>query len=96
MLRWRVNPLEELRSAGWYPRKIRLAKLFGEATVQKMRRDQLLSWAEFDRLCRVLGKQPGDLIEWVPDNSEPQEEVQEEPDTSWWYKPNYEDSGNEG
>lgn len=67
MLHWRVNVLEELKEVGWYPHKIRTERLFGESTVQKMRRGQLLSWAEFDRLCRVLGKQPGDLLEWVPD-----------------------------
>lgn len=65
MLKWRVNILDELRTAGFYPRKMRLERLFGESTIQKMRHQQLVSWAEFDRLCRVLKKQPGDLIEYV-------------------------------
>ena len=85
MLQWRVNVLEELRNAGWYPRKIRMERLFGESTVQKMRREQLLSWAEFDRLCKVLGKQPGDLLEWVPDEEAPEEEPAV--DASKWYNP---------
>lgn len=70
MLQWRVNLLDELKAAGWYPRKIRLQKLFGEATVQKMRHQQLVSWAEFDRLCRVLNKQPGDLLMYVESKTE--------------------------
>ena len=64
MLKWRVNVLDELREAGWYPHKMRVEKLFGESTIQKMRHNKLVSWAEFDRLCRVLKKQPGDLIEY--------------------------------
>lgn len=81
MLQWRVKVLEELKAAGWYPRKIRMERLFGESTVQKMRREQLLSWAEFDRLCKVLGKQPGDLLEWVPDEEAPPREE----DRDGWY-----------
>ena len=73
MLQWRVNILGELKEAGWYPRKIRVEKLFGESTVQKM-----VSWAEFDRLCRVLKKQPGDLLEYVEGETEGKDESAEE------------------
>lgn len=71
MLQWKVDIMEALREKGYIPHKMRTTKLFGEATIQKMRHKQLVSWAEFDRLCRVLGVQPGDLIEFV-------EEVPEE------------------
>ena len=65
MLRWRVNVLEELRAKGYIPHKMRIEKLFGEATIQKMRHQRLVSWAEFDHLCKILGMQPGDLIEYI-------------------------------
>lgn len=65
MLRWKVDILEELRKHGYIPHRMRVEKLFGEATIQKMRHDQLVSWAEFDRLCRLLHVQPGDLLEYV-------------------------------
>lgn len=87
MLHWKVNLFEELRAAGWYPHKIRQNKLFGESTVQKMRHQKLVSWAEFDRLCGVLNKQPGDLLEWVSDEKE-DGQVEEREDPSEWYKPN--------
>lgn len=70
MLKWKVDIMEALREKGYIPHRMRTAKLFGEATIQKMRHQQLVSWAEFDRLCRLLGVQPGDLLEYV-------EEVQE-------------------
>ena len=70
MLKWRVTILDELRNAGYNPYKIRKTRLFGESTVQRMRHQKLVSWAEFDRLCRVLGKQPGDLLEYCEDETE--------------------------
>ena len=69
MLQWRVNIMSELQAAGWYPAKMRKEKLFGESTVQKMRHQKLVSWAEFDRLCQVLNKQPGDLLEYADDGT---------------------------
>lgn len=65
MLKWKVDIMEALKSAGYYPHKMRVEKLFGEATIQKMRHQKLVSWAEFDRLCGLLGAQPGDLLEYV-------------------------------
>lgn len=65
MLRWKVNVLEALRANGYIPHKMRVERLFGEATIQKMRHQKLVSWAEFDRLCRLLDAQPGDLLEYV-------------------------------
>lgn len=67
LLRWKVNVLQALREKGYYPHRMRVEKLFGEATIQKMRHQRLVSWTEFDRLCRLLGIQPGDLIEYVED-----------------------------
>lgn len=91
MLKWRVNVLDELREAGWYPHKMRVEKLFGEASIQKLRRDKLLSWAEFDRLCKVLCKQPGDLLEWVPNDGE-EDKRENVDDISEWYKPSKRES----
>ena len=88
MFQWRVNLLEELRNAGWNTTRIRAERVLGQSTLQKMRRGQLLSWGELDKYCQLTGKQPGDLIEWVPDES--QEEPIVEEDCSEWYKPNYE------
>lgn len=70
MLRWKSNPIEELSSIGLNSNKIRKSKLFGQSTLQKMRHGQLVSWAEFDRLCGVLKKQPGDLLQYVETEAE--------------------------
>ena len=65
MLRWKIDVLSALREKGLNSSTLRKEKLYGEATIQKMRHQQLISWAEFDRLCRLLNVQPGDLLEYV-------------------------------
>lgn len=70
MLRWKVDILDALREKGYIPHRLRLEKLFGEATIQKMRHGQLVSWAEFNRLCGLLDVQPGELLEYVEDVKE--------------------------
>lgn len=73
MLKWKVDLLVALKEKGYHPYKMRQERLFGEATIQKMRRGGLVSWAEFDRLCRVLEVQPGDLLEYVEEAGGPNE-----------------------
>ena len=67
MLRWKVDIMDALREKGYIPHRMRVEKLFGEATIQKMRHGRLVSWMEFNRLCGLLGVQPGDLLEYVED-----------------------------
>ena len=69
MLRWKINPLKELTAIGLNSHQIRLKRIFGQSTLQKMRHDKLVSWAEFDRLCGILKKQPGDLLEYVEEEA---------------------------
>lgn len=38
------------------------------ATVHKLRTDQTVTTDTIERLCRLLGCQPGDLMEYVPDD----------------------------
>ena len=70
MLQWKVDVMDELKTVGLNSNKMRQKRLFGQSTIQKMRHQKLVSWAEFDRLCRVLKKQPGDLLEYVESETE--------------------------
>lgn len=70
MLVWKVDIMSTLREKGYIPHRMRVEKLFGEATIQKMRHGKLVSWAEFDRLCKILNMQPGDLLKYTEDVQE--------------------------
>ena len=70
-IQYKSNILSELKSAGYNTNRLRVEKLMGEATIQKLRTGELVSWKNIDTLCRLLQCQPGDLIEHIPDNEEP-------------------------
>ena len=67
MLRFKVDVLVILKEKGISANRLRLEKVFGGATIQKIRHRQIVSMNEFDRLCGLLKCQPGDLIEYVDD-----------------------------
>ena len=71
-LRYKIDVLAALKAAGYSTYKIRGTKdspaLLSESTVQKLRKRQSISWDNIEKICKLLNCQPGDLIEYVPDN----------------------------
>ncbi len=47
-IRYKTDPLEALRAAGYTSYRLRREKLLGESTLQKFRTGQLPSWHELD------------------------------------------------
>ncbi|WP_418972665.1 helix-turn-helix domain-containing protein [Allofournierella sp.] len=43
-------------------------KVVSESTMQKLRTGGALSTDTIDTLCRIIGCQPGDIMEYIPDN----------------------------
>ena len=80
MIRYRMGILPALKAAGYSTNKIRTDKLMGQATLQQLRHGELASWKTIDTVCRLLDCQPGDLLEYVPDelpNAETMEAIKE-------------------
>lgn len=71
MIRFKVDVMVMLKEKGLSANRLRLEKVFGGATMQKMRHRKIVSMNEFDRLCGLLGVQPGELIEYVEDIDDP-------------------------
>ena len=67
-IRYKINVLGALADAGYSQNRIRREKLLGQATLTKLRSGGLPSWHELDIICRLLNLQPGDLVEYVPDD----------------------------
>ena len=65
MLKYKINVLSALKEKGYNTNKIRKEKIFAEATLQRIRNGQMVSWETFDKLCSLLDCQPADLIEYV-------------------------------
>lgn len=67
MIRYKIEILPALKAAGYSTNKIRTDKLMGQATLQQLRHGELASWKTIDTVCRLLACQPGNLLEYVPD-----------------------------
>ena len=67
-LRYKINILAALKEKGYNTTRIRTEGLFSQSTLQKLREGKGLSWENIERLCALLECQPGDLIEYTPDD----------------------------
>lgn len=60
---YKTNILAALKEKGYNTTRLRKEKLLAESTIQQLREDKLVSWANIDRLCTLLECQPGDILE---------------------------------
>lgn len=66
-LQWRLDVTELLKERGFSSYRIRKENLFCQSSLQNMRHNRPVSWRDLETICRLTGKQPGKLIEYVPD-----------------------------
>lgn len=59
---------ELMKKKGLTTYKIRKDKIIGESALSAMRHNQNINSKNFDALCKALDCQPGDLMEYVPDD----------------------------
>lgn len=70
MLKYRIDVLHELKTIGFTAYKLRKDKIMGEAQIQKIRTGEIASKETLNTLCKLLHCQPGDIIEYIPDEEE--------------------------
>lgn len=70
-LRYKINVLASLKSAGYSSTRLRNEKLIGEATMQRLRHNQSVSYDVLALICKLLQCQVGDILEYVPADTEP-------------------------
>jgi putative transcriptional regulator len=68
-IRYKRDVIAALKSAGYSTYRIRKDKLLGEATLQKLRRSEPVSWENIATLCALLGCQPGDILEYTSEDA---------------------------
>lgn len=66
-VQYRANILAMLKEKGYNTTKLRRDKLLAESTIQQLRKGELVSWANISRICAMLNCQPGDILEYVPE-----------------------------
>lgn len=67
-IKYKINVIRALKDAGYSTYRLRKEKLLGEATIQKLRNDELVSWDNISTICELLNCQPGDLIKYCLSN----------------------------
>ena len=66
---YKIDVLKALKEAGYNTSRLRKEKIMGEATIQKIRENQLASWATIDTICTLLNCEVGDVIEHVKEGN---------------------------
>lgn len=70
MLRYKIDILESLKRIGFTSYRIRKEKIIGEQQMQKIRTGEIASKDTLNTICRLLECQPGDILEYIPDDPE--------------------------
>lgn len=73
MIRYKIDVINELKKAGYNTVKIRNERIFSEATLTAIRKGGNITTATLNTICNILKKQPGYILEWVPDQETEQE-----------------------
>lgn len=66
-IQYKINVLSALKEAGYSTYKLRKEKLLAESTLQKFRNNEPVSWENISMVCNLLNCQPGDILEYTPD-----------------------------
>lgn len=69
---YKLDILEALKSKGLSTYKLRKEKLLSEGVIQSLRSQKMISLENVGQLCSLLDCQPGDLLEYVRDETEPE------------------------
>lgn len=68
MFRYKENLQEQLKKAGYTSYRLRKEKIMSESTLHKLRTgDTTITLESLNIVCNILRCQPGDLLEWVPE-----------------------------
>ena len=67
-LRYKVDVVKALRDKGITTYILRKNKSLSESTIQKLRVGVGVSWDNLETICKLLECQPGDIMEYVPDD----------------------------
>lgn len=65
MIRYKVNIMSELKKEGWNSTRIRKENLLSQSTITKLNNNLPVNLTTIDRICNILNKQPGDLVEVI-------------------------------
>lgn len=66
-IHYKGDILSRLKERGYSSTRLRKERIFGEKTMQDFRTNGIIPYKTLDKLCNLLDCQPGDIMEYVPD-----------------------------
>lgn len=66
MLKYKIDVLKALKERGYTSYRLATDRILSNGSIQKLRRDEVLSTDGLSTLCELLECQPGDLLENIP------------------------------
>lgn len=70
-IKYKIDIMAALKEKGYTSTRIRNEKLIGQSYLQQIRHDEIVSWKTIDTICTLLQCQPGDILEYVPEEENP-------------------------
>ncbi len=68
---YKLDIMQALKNKGFTSYKLRNDKLLSESTMQKLRQnDNKLTFNNLNTICKLLNCQPGDILEYIPDDAD--------------------------
>ena len=69
MIKYKFDIMQALKDKGYTSYKLRQFKILGEATMTKFRNNNTkITLENINTICSLLNCQPGDILEYIPDN----------------------------
>lgn len=73
-IKYKIDIMPALKEKGYSSTRIRNEAIFGMATVGDFRHGKVVYGKTLEKLCKLLNCQPGDILEYVPDDDADQPE----------------------
>lgn len=69
-IKYKIDILAALKAVGYSTYRLRKEKILAESTMQQFRKGEIASTESLSRVCELLNCQPGDILEYVPNEGE--------------------------
>lgn len=69
MIKFKIDVLKELKEKGYNTNYLRNNKIISESSIQQIRRGQTPGIKTINTICGLLKKQPGQMLEYIPDET---------------------------
>lgn len=62
---YKIDVLQALKEKGYNTNRLRKEKILAEGTIQKLRKNEPISWVNISKICDLLNCQPNHFLENV-------------------------------